>query len=126
MKSKLKNLLVTAILCLACSVAFGQTNLNKTFIGYWTSDGTTTRQLFFLDKENTIQLISYDTNKDYPFEEKEILKIQVVNNAIKTTEKMVSTNWVTYNTYTVIDENTLKCSIGGDGNGGIIFFKRLK
>lgn len=126
MKGKIRLILVTAILCIASSLAFGQTKLNKTFIGYWTSDGTTTRHLFFLDKENTLQLVSWDTNKDYPYEEQEILKIQVVNNTIKTTEKMVSTNWITYNTYSIVDENTLKCLVGGDGNGAIIYLKRLK
>jgi len=70
MKSKFKILLVTAILCIANSLTFDQNNLNKTFIGYWTSDGTTKRQLFFLDNENTLQLVKWDTNKDYPYEEK--------------------------------------------------------
>ena len=125
-KYKFKILLVVSILFVASSLAYGQTNINKTFIGFWTSDGTSLKFLFFLDKENTLQLVSWDTNKNYPYEEKEILKIQALDNTIKTTEKMVSTNWVTYNTYSVENENTLKCSIGGNGNGSIIYLKRLK
>lgn len=123
MKSKFKILLVTAILCIASSLAFGQTNLNKTFIGYWTSDGTTTRHLFFLDKDDVFQMVSWDSSDG---EELEVVKLQVINNSIKTTLKFVSTNWVTYNTYSIVDENTLKCLVGGDGNGAIIYLKRLK
>jgi len=39
---------------------------------------------------------------------------------------MASTNWVTNNNYSIVDENTLKCLLGGDGNGAIIYLKRLK
>jgi hypothetical protein len=106
--------------------SYGQTNINKTFIGYWSSDGSTTRHLFFLDKENLLQLVSWDTNKNYQYEEVEILKIKFVNNIIESTEKMVSTNWITYNTYSIIDGNNLKCVIGGDGKNATIYLKRLK
>lgn len=68
----------------------------------------------------------WDTNNLYPYEEVEILKIQEIGNTIKTTQKMVSTNWVTYNVYTIIDENKLKCVIGGDANNTVIYLKRLK
>lgn len=121
--NKIKLLLVTAILCITSSLAFSQNDLNKSFIGYWTTDGSMTRTIIFKDKDNVLQIVKWDSSNG---EEKEILKIQVVNNTIKTTEKMVSTNWVTYNTYSIIDENTLKCSIGGDGKGSVIYLKRLK
>jgi len=121
--NKIKLLLVTAILCITSSLAFSQNDLNKSFIGYWTTDGSMTRTIIFKDKDNVLQIVKWDSSNG---EEKEILKIQVVNNTIKTTEKMVSTNWVTYNTYSIIDKNTLKCSIGGDGKGSVIYLKRLK
>ena len=123
MKRKFKLLLVTTILCITSSLAFGQANLNKNFIGYWTTDGSTTRTIMFKDKDDMLQIVIWDS---YNGEEMEIVKIQLVGNTIKTTEKYRKTNWVTYNTYSVVDENTLKCSIGGDGNGSIIYLKRLK
>jgi hypothetical protein len=121
MKRKFKFILLTAILCLSSC----QTNLNKSFIGYWTqsSGGSTVRCIIFKDKDNILQMVKWDNSDG---EEKQVLKIQVENNTIKTTEKMISTNWVTYNTYSIVDENTIKCSIGGDGNGFIIDYKRLK
>lgn len=123
MKSKIRLILVTAILCVASSFVFGQTEVKNTFIGYWTTDGAKTRIVFFKDKEGMLQMVEWDSSDG---EEMEILKIQAVNNTITTTEKMVSTNHITYNTYSVVDDNTLKRTIGGDGNGAIIYLKRLK
>lgn len=123
MKGKIRHILVTTILCLASSIAFGQKEVKNTFIGYWTTDGSTTRIVLFKDKDGMLQMVEWDSSDG---EEMEILKIQAVNNTIKTTEKMVSTNHVTYNTYSIVDENTLKRTIGGDGNGTIIYLKRLK
>lgn len=124
MKIKFKLLLVTVILCIS-SLTFGQTTLNKNFIGYWTqsSSGSSVRCIIFKDKDDILQMVIWDSSDG---EEKQVLKIQVENNTIKTTEKMISTNWVTYNTYSIVDENILKCSIGGDGDGAIIYYKRLK
>jgi hypothetical protein len=124
-KSKFKLILITAILCIASSFAFGQTDLNKTFIGYWTqsSSGSTVRCIIFKDKDDIHQMVLWDSSDG---EELQVLKIQVETNTIKTTQKMISTNWVTYNTYSIVDANTLKCSIGGDGDGVLIYFKRLK
>jgi hypothetical protein len=124
-KRKFKLIFLTVILCIASSFAIGQTNLNKTIIGYWTqsSSGSTVRCIIFKDKDDILQMVIWDSSDG---EEKQVLKIQFENNTIKTTEKMISTNWVTYNTYSIVDENTLKCSIGGDGNGSIIYYKRLK
>jgi hypothetical protein len=123
MKNKFKILLFTAILFVASSFAFGQSNLDKTFIGFWTTDGSTTRIVIFKDKDDVLQMVKWNSNDG---EEKEVIKIQIVNNNIKTTEKMVSRNWVKYNTYSILDENTIKCKIDGDGNGSIIYYKRLK
>ena len=123
MKYKLKLLLTTLILCITSSVAFGQSNMDKTFIGYWSTDGSKTRIVIFKDKEDILQMVKWDSSDG---EEKEILKIQYLNSAIETTEKMISTNWITYNIYSIENKNTLKCTIGGDGDGAIIYYKRLK
>lgn len=123
MKSKLRIILVTATLCLSSSLVIGQTEVKNTFIGYWTADKYRLQLVFFKDKEGILQMAEWDGSDG---EEMEILKIQAVNNTIETTEKMVSTNHVTYNTYYIVDENTLKRFVGGDGNGDIVYFKRLK
>lgn len=123
MKRRFKLILVTAILCIASSFAFGQTNYDKSFIGYWTADSSTVRTVIFKDKDDVLQMVMWDGSDG---EEVEVVKFEVTEKTIKTTEKVVSTNWTTYNTYSIINENTLKCIIGGDGNGTEIYFKRLK
>lgn len=123
MKRKLKLILLTAILCVANSIAFGQTNIDKTFIGFWTSDGSVGKTVIFKDKDNNLQFVIWSSLSG---SEVEIIKIKIEGNYIKTTEKFVSTNWITYNTYSIVDENTLKRVIDGDGGGTIIFLKRIK
>jgi hypothetical protein len=123
MKRKIKILLVTVILFLTKSLVFGQVNLNKNFIGFWTTDGSFTRTIIFVDKDDMLQIVSWDS---YEGEEMEIVKLQLVGNTIKTTEKYKKNNWVTYNTYSVVNENTLKRTIGGDGEGSEIYLKRVK
>lgn len=124
MKSKYKLILLTAILCIAILIAFGQTNLDKTFVGYWTADDSKVRTVIFRDKDDVFQMVIWDSSDG---EEVEVVKLQVTEKTIKTTEKVVSTNWVTYNTYSNVDENTLKCIVGGDASSGtVIYLKRFK
>ena len=124
MKKRLKLILLTAIFCVANSIAFGQTTLNKTFFGYWTTDGSKVRTVIFMDKDDVFQMVKWDSSDG---EELEVVKLQVINNSIKTTVKVISTNWVTYNTYSIVNENTLKCVVGGDAaSGTVIYLKRLK
>jgi len=126
MKSKFRLLLLTVIFSIAGSYAYGQVKLDKTFIGYWTQEGTSgslVRCVIFNDKDGVLQMVLWDSSDGA---EMQVIKIQVVNNTIETTEKMVSTNWVTYNSYSIENKNTLKCRVGGDGDGAVVYFKRLK
>lgn len=123
MKIKFKLLLVTTILCITSSLAFSQKYLNKNFIGYWTTDASRTRIIFFKDKDDVLQMVMWDSGDG---EEIEVIKTQVVGNSIKATLRTPSTEWISYCTYTIVDKNNLKCAIGGDNNNTIIYLKRLK
>ena len=104
-------------------LVFSQTSGNlKSFIGYWTTNGSMTRTVIFVDKDNQYQMVIWDSSDG---EDIKIVNIQVKGSTIKTTEKTNSTNWVTYNTYSIIDENKLKYKVEGDGNT-TIYLKRLK
>ncbi len=116
-------ILVTIIGFLTSSTAFGQNNINKSFIGFWTSDGTVAKTVIFKDKDDNLQFVKWSSQGG---DEVEIVKIKIEGNYIKTTEKFISTNWITYNTYSIVDENTLKQVIDGDGGGTIIILKRIK
>jgi len=124
----MKTKIITAVLimfitAMSSITVFAENNLNKTFIGYWTTDGSKARTVIFKDKNDLVQMIEWDSSDG---EEIEVRNINVVNDSIETTEVAKSTNWVTYNTYTIVNENTLKCVIGGDANGTVIYLKRIK
>ena len=125
MTQKIKLLfLITIIGLVTSSVAYGQSNFNEMFIGYWTIDDSTVKTVIFKDKNNHVQMVMWDSSDG---EEMEIVQLQVVGDVIQTIEKMGSTNWITYNTYSIIDENTLKCVFDNDDESGIvIYFERLK
>lgn len=71
MKRRFKLILVTVILCITTSFAFGQTNFDKSFIGYWTTDGSKTRTVIFKDKNDVLQMVMWDSSDG---EEVEIVK----------------------------------------------------
>ena len=111
------------ILEAASPVTCGQSNINEIFVGYWIADESTVKTVIFKDRNDSIQMVMWDNHDG---EEMEIIKIQMVDNTIQTTEKMASTNWITNNVYSIIDENTLKLVIENDDGEAVIYLKRLK
>ena len=99
-----------------------QTSDAKNYVGFWTTDASTTRLVFFIDKNDKLQLVEWSSDGG---EEMDIMELKVLADKIKTTERFNSTNHVTYNEYILTDENTLKNIINGDANT-TIYFKRLK
>lgn len=126
MKAYIYSFFIVIVFSLFPKHGFSQDSVNKTFIGYWSSESSLTKMIFFLDKGNMLQLVSWDANTKYPYEEFVVMSLEYENNVIKSTEKFVSTNWVTKNTFTIVDENKLKCVVGGDGKDKVIFFDRIK
>ena len=124
MKNQIKKILIVLLLITSpLTSVFSQTTENlKSFIGYWTTDGSMTRTVIFIDKDDQYQMVIWDSSDG---EELQIVNIQLKGSTIKSTQKTPSTNWVTYNTYSIIDENNLKCKIEGDANT-TIYLKRLK
>lgn len=125
MKKQFKLLILILLFCNLFSIdGLSQTtDSHNTFIGYWTTDGSTVRTVIFKDRYNSFQMVKWDSSNG---EEKEVLKIDIVDQTIRTTEKMVSTNWVTYNIYSIVNENRIKVVIEGDAEGTIIYLKRLR
>ena len=90
-------------------------------VGYWSSDSTSARLVFFYDKSDTLRLVEWD---DSDGEEMEILKFEVTTDQVKTTERMPSTDHVIHNTYILKDENTIENRLTGD-DSSTVTFKRL-
>jgi hypothetical protein len=125
MTNKSKSLLLT-LLVLGCFTltGFGQKALDsKYFNGYWMSNGTSTRCVIFRDTNNYFQMAIWDTTDGT---EVYVTKIETLYDVIKTSEFYKPNNWNTENTYTIVNENEIKDSIGGAANGVIIYFKRIK
>jgi hypothetical protein len=123
MKIFIKHLALTLLIStLFSTVAFAQ-SLNKSFIGFWKADQSSVKTVFFNDKNDSIQMVTWDSSDG---EEMEILELEIVGATIKTTERMPSTDWTIYNTYSVIDENTLQCILSRNDNETIIYLNRLK
>jgi NADH:ubiquinone oxidoreductase subunit len=121
--NKLLLLIIFTLSCFAINSVGQQTINPKYFVGYWVSAGTTARVVVFKDVNEHFQMVACDTTSG---EEVHVTKIEQANDTIKTNEYYKSTDWTTYNTYTFIDENTLKDSLAGAANGAVIYFKRLK
>jgi hypothetical protein len=93
----------------------------KNVAGYWASNSTTVRLFFFFDESNELQLISWDSTSN---EEMEISRFEIAADTVKTKEKFRSTDYVTLNSYYLIDSSTMVDVISGDGEE-TIYFKRL-
>jgi hypothetical protein len=122
--SRFKMVVLASFLFLAisfCSNPGHDTNAKSGMVGYWSSDSTSARLVFFYDKTDTLRLVEWD---DGDGEEMEILEFNVTDGQVKTTERMPSTDHVIHNTYILKDENTIENTFTGDDSSTMIF-KRL-
>lgn len=122
-KSIILFLLISTI---SCSSKFSKSNdkinaTHNTFTGSWESDDTTVEMTISKDNNGLFKIVAWDTSDG---EEIEIIEIKMVNETIKTIEKMKSTNWVTTNIYSIVDDHTIENLILKDGNETIIYFQR--
>jgi hypothetical protein len=94
----------------------------KNIVGLWTSESTSTRLVFFLDKTGKLQLVQWDSHTG---EEMEIENIETNADTVSTTEKFRSTNFETHNSYYLVSDDSIRNIIKGDGII-TIYFRRMK
>ena len=116
MKRIFKPLLLVLFLSSFCSnpLHAQAKTVSDTFIGQWQMEDASVKIVIFKDRNDEFQMVAWDSSDG---EEFVIERFVVEGNLIKTTEKMPSTNWITYNTYTIVDENKLKNVVNRDPNG---------
>lgn len=102
--------------------SFAQGLSARDFVGYWKSDGTTTRIIFFKDRDHNLQMVEWDTQTG---EEMKITKFKVDGDELVTKEVFQSANHSTNNRYILMDENRIKNIITG-GADATIYFDRIK
>src|SRR5437868_1585973 len=119
-----KKFFIVALIAVALAAALpahAQKLSSDNFIGLWKSDGTMVQNIFFRDGEGQIRLVAWDeqTKLDMKIE-----SLKVDSNTIETIEYFESTKWRTKNVYTLVDENTIRNVISGDGHA-TVYFKRV-
>lgn len=116
-----KSIFLLLVALFSFSTSFSQT-IKKDFIGHWTTDGSATECIIWIDKYDNFQYVEWDKNGGQALE---ILNIKYENNSLIVRTRFKETNWVVTTTYTLIDEYNLKAVIKGDANT-IINYKKLK
>jgi len=93
----------------------------KYLIGYWTPDIESSQLFFWKDRHGKMQVQEIADGEGIPLEVLDF-KINKTNVFIKTFFK--NNNWTAESVYTLIDDNTLKCTgINNEGNFTIIYTK---
>ncbi len=114
---------IFALLSFAMS-SYGQQSIDpENYCGYWKSDGTTERIVVFKDANEHLQSVAWDAMDG---EVLNVYKPAFENNMLTTTEFCPSTQYLTYNYYTLVNTNMLKDSIVGDGKATLVYFTRVK
>lgn len=124
----MKKIIIHFLIVAICSISFNQANSqtekpNNDFIGQWKTEDSSVKMVIFKDKDGLFQIVAWDASDG---EELVIEEFSFDDKVLKTKEKMPSTDWETYNTYILVDENKIKNIIDGDGNGAIIYLIRMK
>ena len=118
----MKNLfLVFACLLGASTTVFCQEKINTDdLIGYWMPDEESTQLFFWKDVNGELQMQEISGTSGEPLD---LLVLQVNSNSVYAKTTYPKSNWVTENTFTFIDKETLQCVTTGTGTGTIIYRK---
>ena len=115
-----KLLLIAVFLTLSFNV-FSQQKINTNdLIGYWQPDKESTQLFFWKDVNGDLQIQEISGTSGKPVD---VIMMKINNNFIFVKEIFLQNNWITENIYTLINKNTLKCTITGNGKGTLIYTK---
>lgn len=118
----MKNLFLVLV-CLfgASTTAYSQEKINTDdLIGYWMPDEESTQLFFWKDVNGELQMQEISGTSGEPLD---LLVLQVNSNSVYAKTTYPKLNWVTENTFTFIDKETLQCVTTGKGTGTIIYRK---
>ena len=118
----MKNLfLVFVCLFFTSTTAFCQEKINTDeLIGYWMPDKESTQLFFWKDVNGELQMQEISGTNG---ESIDLLALRINNNSVYAKTTYSKLNWVTENTFTFIDKETLQCVITGAETGTIIYRK---
>ena len=118
----MKNLfLVFVCLFVASTTAFCQEKINTDdFIGYRVPDEESSQLFFWKDVNGELQMQEISGTNGEPID---LLVLRINSNSVYAKTNYSKSNWVTENTFTFIDKETLQCVTTGVGTGTIIYRK---
>jgi hypothetical protein len=96
-----------------------QININN-LIGYWQPDQESAQLFFWKDFLGKLQYQAISGTSGEPID---LITLKIEKYSVFIRTIYIPNNWVTENVYTLINENTLKCVVTGDGNGTITYTK---
>ena len=118
----MKNLFLLLVFVFGLSTStFCQDKINTDdLIGYWMPDEESTQLFFWKDVNGELQMQEISGTSGEPVD---LLVLQVNSNSVYAKTTYPKSNWVTENTFTFIDKETLQCVTTGTGTGTIIYRK---
>lgn len=117
----MKKTIFFIIVLLSFSTSISQT-FRKDFVGHWTTDGSSTECVIWIDKYDNFQVTEWDRNGGQGLE---ILNVKFENNVLIIRTRFKKNNWVITKSFTLIDEYNIMATIKGDANT-TIYYKKLK
>ena len=118
----MKNLFLVLV-CLfgASTTAYSQEKIiTDDLIGYWMPDEESTQLFFWKDVNGELQMQEISGTNGEPID---LLVLRINSNSVYAKTTYSKSNWVTENTFTLIDKETLQCDTIGAGTGTIIYRK---
>jgi len=103
------------------STAVAQTS-KIDFIGHWTTGGSSTECVIWVDKYDNFQYVEWDSDGGQGLE---VLSLRYENNTLFVRTRFKENNWVVTTELTLIDEYNMEGKIVGDANT-TIKYKKLK
>jgi hypothetical protein len=116
-----KSILITLVTLLSFISSYAQIT-KKDFIGHWTTDGSSTECVIWIDKNDNFQFVEWDRDGGSGLE---VLNIKYENNNLLVRTRFKENNWVVTTTFSLIDEYNMNAKIIGDANT-TIKYKKLK
>ena len=117
----MKKVFLIIVIALFSLNIFAQSKISSNnLVGFWEPNKHSSNMVFWLDTENNLQMVEFDTMDGAPLR---LLSMTIVNDELIVKTICDEKNWEIESTYTFIDNNTLQCTIKGPINGTVIYTK---
>lgn len=110
--------LFTAILFLITLTSNAQVSKNNPFIGQWTSNGDATEIIVRINDNKKLEVLDFSSVSGTALV---VLEIKLTSTKLIINTVFEENNWYTKSEFTLVDNNTLRCKITGDGEDTVTY-----